>query len=136
VATARGPYRSDDEGQHWALINEGLQRPYTLHIAAAPDDADVVLVTVSRSAGRHEPQFYRSSTAGQSWDLIESLGNDHDMVVAFDWDTSAPERVYAGTDSGKLYWSQDRGLSWAPIPVELSSVAVGALAVGPAASGS
>lgn len=53
------------------------------------------------------------------------------MVVAFDWDPSAPERVYAGADHGKLYWSQNRGLSWEPLPVELSSVAVGALAVGP-----
>ena len=131
VATARGPYRSDDEGQHWELINQGLQRPYTLHIAAAPDDADTVLVTVSRNAGRHNPQFYRSTTGGRSWDLIESLGNDDDMVVAFDWDPGAPKRVYAGTDRGKLYWSQDRGLSWQQIPVELSSVAVGALVVGP-----
>jgi len=131
VATARGPYRRDDEGRHWELINEGLARPYTLHIAAAPDDADVVLVTVSRNAGRREPQFYRSTTGGRSWELIESLGQDEDMVVAFDWDRSDPERVYAGTDGGKLYCSQDRGLSWRPIPVTLSSVAVGALAVGP-----
>jgi photosystem II stability/assembly factor-like uncharacterized protein len=135
VATARGPYRSDDEGEHWALINQGLQRPYTLHIAAAPDDADTVLVAVSRNAGRHNPQFYRSTTGGQSWDLIESLGNDDDMVVAFDWDPGAPGRVYAGTDSGKLYWSQDRGLSWQQIPVNLSSVAVGALVVSPVALG-
>jgi len=131
VATARGPYRSDDEGKHWELINEGLARPYTLHIAAAPDDADVVLVTVSSNAGRREPQFYRSTTGGRSWELIEALGQDEDMVVAFDWDRRDPERVYAGTDSGKLYCSQDRGLSWRPIPVALSSVAVGALAVGP-----
>ena len=102
-----------------------------MHIAAAPDDADVVLVTVSRNAGRREPQFYRSTTGGRSWELIESLGQDEDMVVAFDWDRSDPERVYAGTDGGKLYCSQDRGLSWRPIPVTLSSVAVGALAVGP-----
>jgi photosystem II stability/assembly factor-like uncharacterized protein len=130
VATARGPYRSDDEGQHWELINEGLQRPYTLHIAAAPDDADVVLVTVSRNAGRQQPQFYRSTTGGQTWQLVEGLGSDADMVVAFEWDPSDPARVYAGTDHGQLFCSLDRGVSWEPLPVKLSTVAVGSLAVG------
>ena len=130
VATARGPYRSDDEGQHWELINEGLQRPYTLHIAAAPDDADVVLVTVSRNAGRQQPQFYRSTTGGRTWQLVEGLGSDADMVVAFEWDPSDPARVYAGTDHGQLFCSLDRGVSWEPLLVKLSTVAVGALAVG------
>ena len=61
VATARGPYRSADEGQHWELINHGLQRPYALHISAALDDADLVLVTVSTNARRQQPQLYRST---------------------------------------------------------------------------
>ena len=132
VATARGPYRSDDEGAHWELINDGLQRPYTLHIAAAPDDEELVLVSVSRNAGRQEPQFYRSTTGGRVWQRIEALGDDADMVVAIDWDPEDSQRVYAGTDRGGLFCSIDRGVSWQPLPVRLSTVAVGALAVGPA----
>lgn len=131
VATARGPYRSDDEGEHWELINNGLQRPYALHIAAAPDNEAVVLVSVSRNAGRQEPQFYRSATGGRSWECLTSFSAD-DMAVAFDWDPRAPRRVYAGTDRGRLYCSDDRGTSWQALPVQLSTVAVGALAVGPA----
>ena len=127
VATAKGPYRSDDEGLSWQLINEGLQRPYALHIAAAPDAADMVLLSVSRNAGRQEPQFYRSTTGGRSWEQIESVGADEDMVVAFDWDIRRPQRVYAGTDKGKLFWSTDSGVSWEPISIVLPSVAVGAL---------
>ena len=67
VAIARGLYRSADEGQHWELINHGLQRPYALHISAAPDDADLVLVTVSTNARRQQPQLYRSTTGGAEW---------------------------------------------------------------------
>ena len=135
VATARGPYRSQDDGGHWELINDGLQRPYTLHIAAAPDDAEVVLVSVSRNAGRQAPQFYRSTTGGRVWQLVESCGDPgdpDDMVVAFDWDVQAPQRVYAGTDRGKLFCSNDRGMSWQRLLVTLPTVAVGALAVAPA----
>ncbi|MGQ4807238.1 hypothetical protein NKDENANG_00582 [Candidatus Entotheonellaceae bacterium PAL068K] len=131
VATARGPYRSDDAGAHWELINHGLQRSYTLHIAAAPDDADLVLVTVSKNAGRQQPQLYRSTTGGRSWQPITSIGADEDMVVAIDWDPTDPQRVYAGTDKGRLWCSHDRGASWLPVPVRLPTVAVGALVVAP-----
>ncbi len=132
VATARAPYRSDNGGADWELINSGLERRYTLHIAAAPDDANLVLVTVSENARRGNPQFYRSTDAGASWTLVDGLGageNPEDMVVAFDWDPEDPGRVYAGTDGGGLFSSADRGVTWQRLPVELPTVAVGAMAV-------
>ena len=132
VATASAPYRSSDDGENWEKINDGLARRYTLHIAAAPDDADQVLVTVSENARRKAPQFYRSTDGGQTWSLVEGLGSGEepeDMVVAFEWDTQAPEWVFAGTDGGKLFASSDRGETWEELPVTLPSVAVGALAV-------
>ena len=132
AATASAPYRSNDGGDQWERINGGLERRYALHIAAAPDDADLVLVTVSENARRKAPQFYRSTDGGQNWRLVEGLGSGEeagDMVVAFDWDAMSPNLVYAGTDGGKLFASSDRGETWAQLPVSLPSVAVGALAV-------
>ena len=133
AATASAPFRSDNGGDDWEQINDGLLRRYTLHIAAAPDDADLVLVTVSENARRKSPQFYRSTDGGRSWRLVDGLGEGEepeDMVVAFEWDAKERSRVYAGTDGGKLYVSDDRGETWRQLPVELPSVAVGALAVG------
>ena len=71
AATASAPYRSSDGGDQWEKINDGLARRYTLHVAAAPDDADLVLVTVSENARRKSPQFYRSTDGGQTWRLVE-----------------------------------------------------------------
>ena len=129
MATAGSPYRSDDEGLHWEQINSGLQRSYTLHITAAPDDADIVLVSVSSNAGRQNPQLYRSTTGGRQWQQITVVGSDDDMVVAIDWDPGDPRRVYAGTDRGKIFCSTDRGESWEPLPVSVQTIAVGAMAV-------
>ena len=129
VATAQAPYRSDDGGGHWELINDGLERRYTLHISAAPHDADLVLVAVSANAGRSNPQFYRSTDGGSHWQLIESVGKDDDMVVAIDWDPIVQNRVYAGTDSGKIYCSGDAGQKWEPVQVDLPTIAIGAMVV-------
>ena len=135
VATARAPYRSDDGGDTWNLINQGLERPYTLHIAAAPDDARIVLVTVSANSRRGEPQLQRSTDGGETWSLVSDIGHGDeasDMVVAFDWDRSDPGSVYAGTDDGRIYQSDDHGLHWNQLPVNLGTIAVGALVVGAA----
>ena len=93
-----------------------------------------MLVTVSENARRKSPQFYRSTDGGDTWQLVQGLGEGdeaEDMVVAFEWDPNDASAVYAGTDGGKLYLSRDRGESWEQLPVTLSSVAVGALAVAP-----
>ena len=131
AATALGPYRSDDGGQNWQLISDGLHRTYTLHIVAAPDDADLVLVSVSKNAGRAEPRVYRSTDGGMHWSQAPGAGTDEDMVVAMDWDPADPQRVYAGTDGGRLYSSDDRGQFWEPMPISLPAIAVGALVVAP-----
>ena len=131
LATADGPYRSDDGGKSWELINHGLERRYTVQIASAPDDADLVLVTVSRNAGRSEPQFYRSEDGGKHWGLVAEVGSGDGMVVAIDWDPNEPKRVYAGADNGKIYCSEDQGLNWVQIGVELKTLGVGALVVAP-----
>ena len=129
VATAQAPYRSDDGGAHWDLINHGLERRYTLHISAAPHDADLVLVTVSSNAGRSNPQFYRSVDGGTQWQLIDSVGNGEDMVVAIDWDPVIQNRVYAGTNGGKIYCSDDGGIRWERLHVDLPTIAIGAMIV-------
>lgn len=132
VATAQAPYRSDNGGVDWEIINHGLARRYALHIASAPDDANLALVTVSENSRRGNPQFYRSEDGGRSWTVVEGLGsgeNPADMVVAFEWDAQEADAVYAGTDGGGLFRSIDRGITWEPLPVQLGAVAVGALAV-------
>ena len=102
---------------------------YALHIAAAPDDADQVLLTASGNSRRENPQFYRSIDGGRKWKPITSAAKGGDMVVAFEWDLRSPGTVYAGTESGTIIRSQDHGETWQQLPVALPKLAVGAFAV-------
>ena len=90
-----------------------------------------MLVTVSTNASRANPQFYRSTDGGSTWNIIESIGCDDDMVVAIDWDPVIKNRVYAGTDGGKIYVSSDKGRTWMTAQVQLPTIAIGAMLVAP-----
>ena len=131
AATAGGPYRSDDAGETWTALLEGLERKYSVPISAAPDDPDTVLVAVARGPMRQGALAYRSTDGGRSWGLLP-LGGDDDMVIAYSWDPASPGTVYAGTDSGLIYASPDAGESWEQLDVDLPALAVGALQVAPA----
>ena len=87
-------------------------------------------MTVSSNAGRSNPQFYRSTDGGGDWRLVGSIGCDDDMVVAIDWDPAQNNRVYAGTDQGNIFCSNDGGLTWEALPVKLPAIAIGSLVVG------
>jgi photosystem II stability/assembly factor-like uncharacterized protein len=129
AGTARGPFRSDDGGDSWQPITNELPRLYTVPVTPAPDDERCVLLAVANNAGRKGAQAYVSDDGGAQWSRLWDLGADDDMAVAFAWDPVDTQRVYAGTDSGKLYGSADRGRSWHRLNVELPSLAVGALAL-------
>ena len=72
-----------------------------------------------------------SINGGRDWTLVEAVGSDGDMVVALDYDPANPRRVYAGTDSGRIFCSEDRGESWEALAVKLPTIAVGGLIAGP-----
>lgn len=130
AATANGPYRSDDAGDNWTHINSGLARRYSVPVSVSPTDHRRVFASVSDNPGRRSGvHAYMSTDAGESWSQL-GIGADDDMVIAYAWDPYDNNRVYAGTDSGKLYISPDAGESWEAIDAGLDSIAVGALAVG------
>ena len=129
AATAHGPYRSDDGGDTWLDIGEGLERRHNIPIVPSPDDHNLVVAGVASSARRKEAQAVRSTDGGSTWARLEGLGADENMVVALAWDPTVANRVFAGTDQGVIYASDDRGASWRVICDSLPTVAVGAMAV-------
>ncbi len=131
AATAEGPYRSKDAGDSWQTLAGGLERRYSVAVVSAPDDPSRVLAAVANNAGRKGAQAYASTNSGDAWERI-ALGADDDMVVAFVWDPLDLERVYAGTDGGKLYVSENRGETWRRGQISIPSIAVGAMAAAPA----
>ena len=120
-----GMHRSDDTGQTWTEITEGLPTEFGFAAAAHPHDRDTFyVVPLEPLHGRCMPDghaaVWRTRDAGSSWQRLDR-GLPHDgayvgvlregmAVDAFD----APG-LYFGTSTGQVFASTDEGDSWSQI---------------------
>ena len=133
VATASAPYRTDDGGDRLGVDQRRSGPPlHPPRRRGPPTTRTSCWSRCRKTPGATTRNSTAPLTAARAGGWSRGLGsgeNPEDMVVAFEWDPHSPGHVYAGTDGGKLYASNDRGETWQQLPVTLSSVAVGALAV-------
>jgi hypothetical protein len=117
-----GLYRSDDWGDQWTDIANGVPSDFGFGMAMHPHDPDTVyIVPMESDQFRCTPEarlrVYRTRDAGQSWHpLTQGLPqeNAYETVLrdALATDTAPSAGVYLGTRSGKVYASADDGERW------------------------
>jgi len=117
-----GLYRSDDGGDSWKDVANGVPSDFGFCMGIHPRDPDTAYIVPLHSDGfRCTPdgrlRVYSTRNAGASWkpltrglpqkDALETVLRDAMAVDAFD-----PAGIYFGTRSGRLYGSRDEGRSW------------------------
>ncbi|HEX6939198.1 MAG TPA: hypothetical protein VF158_07275 [Longimicrobiales bacterium] len=117
-----GVYRSDDRGESWTEITDGLPSGFGYALALDPHDADVAYVIPEESSHMRAVadgrlRVYRTRDAGASWEpLTRGLPQQHAYVSilreGMDTDGLDPCGVYFGTSSGHLFASRDGGDNW------------------------
>ena len=138
-----GLYRTDDRGETWTDIANGVPSDFGFPISIHPTDPDTAwIIPLESDMFRCTPEgklrVYRTRDAGASWqamskglpqqDAYETILRDA-MAV----DASDPAGIYFGTRNGKLFGSQDEGESWSEIADGLPPVvSVRAVSVGKA----
>jgi len=120
-----GLYRSDDWGDAWTDIANGVPSDFGFAMAMHPHDPDTVyIVPLEADQFRCTPEaklrVYRTRNAGASWEpLTEGLPQEgaYETVLRDAMDTAATRvgGVYFGTRSGKVYASDDAGDSWTQV---------------------
>ena len=128
-----GLYRSDDWGDTWSDIANGVPSDFGFAMAMHPKDRDTVfIVPIESDQFRCVPEakmrVYRTRNAGTSWAPLGRGLPEHDAyeTVLRDGlatDSHDPAGVYFGTRSGKLYASADSGESWQEVAGGLPSIA-------------
>jgi photosystem II stability/assembly factor-like uncharacterized protein len=120
-----GLYRSDDWGDSWTDIANGVPSDFGFAMVMHPHDPDTVyIVPLESDQFRCVPEaklrVYRTRDAGASWHpLSDGLPQEEAFETVLrdsmctDGHTSAG--IYFGTRLGKLYGSADAGESWMEI---------------------
>jgi photosystem II stability/assembly factor-like uncharacterized protein len=138
-----GLYRSDDWGDSWQDIANGVPSDFGFAMQMHPHDPDTVyIVPIQSDEFRVVPEgklrVYRTRNAGASW---EALADGLPQSQAFETvlrdglaaDTHDPAGLYFGTRSGKLFASANGGDSWQELADALPPICcVKAAVVGPA----
>jgi photosystem II stability/assembly factor-like uncharacterized protein len=117
-----GMHRSDDAGQTWTEITEGLPSDFGFAAAAHPHDRDAFyVIPLDGGHGRTMPEgraaVWRTRDAGASWERLSQglpQENAHLGVLreGMAIDPLETPGLYFGTSTGALFASADEGDSW------------------------
>ena len=127
-----GMHRSDDAGQSWSEITEGLPSDFGFAAAAHPHDRDTFyVIPVDPGHGRTMPDgqaaVWRTRDAGSTWQRLDKglPTKDAHLGVLREGMAIDGEDVpglYFGTSTGQVFASVDEGDSWSEIASYLPSI--------------
>jgi len=117
-----GLYRSDDWGESWQDIANGVPSDFGFAMQMHPHDPDTVyIVPIQSDEFRVVPEgklrVYRTTDAGESWQpltggLPQQQAFENVLRDGLTADSHDPAGIYFGTRGGKLFGSADEGESW------------------------
>ncbi len=126
-----GVYRSDDEGDNWHEIHQGLPANFGFPVVVHPHQPDTLYVFPLEASMARYPEgararVYRSRDAGEHWqELDQGLPDSYYVGVMRDAmcaDDHATAGIYFGDRSGSVWVSPDEGEDWHQISSYLPDV--------------
>jgi photosystem II stability/assembly factor-like uncharacterized protein len=128
-----GMHRSDDAGQSWTEITEGLPTDFGFAAAAHPHDRESFYVIPldpghTRCMPEGSAAVWRTSDAGSSWRRLDRGLPQHDAHLGvlregLAIDSEDEPGLYFGTSTGQVFASADEGESWSEIASYLPAIA-------------
>lgn len=126
-----GVYRSDDSGETWESIADGLPADFGFVMLTHPRRSGTAWVIPLQADGERIPPeaklaVHRTDDAGASWTRQDRglPNNEYNAVLrdAAAVDTLEPVGVYFGTRGGTVYASDDEGDSFSEVASHLPDV--------------
>ncbi len=126
-----GVYRTDDAGDNWISIADGLPADFGFTIFTHPSRSGTAWVIPIKADGERIPPdgqlaVHRTDDGGSSWErLAVGLNEPEYNVVLRDAacvDASEPAGVYFGTRGGSVYASADEGNQFSEVLSRLPDV--------------
>ncbi|MFS2139961.1 WD40/YVTN/BNR-like repeat-containing protein [Duganella sp. Dugasp56] len=115
VLTVNAIYRSTDDGQTWSgkLSSQQFDGLYYTRTVMSPAGADNSLVlAMGDGTPGHVSRLYRSDDGAQTWVQSELAETPNSTFWALGTHAADPTLLFAGTKYGRLFRSNDGGVSW------------------------
>lgn len=116
-----GVLRSDDHGNSWQSISEGLPSDFGFPIVVHPQDPDIVYVVPleasTRTCPEGKPAVWRSENGGAKWKRLARGLPKRDSYFtvlrdAMSFDDCRTPALYFGTTTGQLWLGREGGEAW------------------------
>jgi hypothetical protein len=127
-----GMHRSDDAGNSWVEITDGLPTEFGFAAAAHPHDRDTFyVIPLDPGHGRIMPEgraaVWRTRDAGSSWQRLDRGLPQRDAHLGVLREGLAVDSLdvpgfYFGTSTGQVFASADEGDSWNEIASYLPAI--------------
>lgn len=109
-----GVYKTEDNGRHWRVINNGLASYAVYSLAVSPSEPEVVFAAT-------EEGLSKSTDGGEHWRTLPHSGKKELRLTgerklsirAIAVDPGNGRIVYAASPGGKVFKSTDGGETWA-----------------------
>ena len=128
-AAGQGIARSDDRGDTWVRLDEGLDRRYAWAEAVDPADPELWYVAVSRSPsaahGDGDGQARLLRRRGNRWEAVDTWGSSaalRRMPYALATLPEQPGRLLVGLRGGTFLITDDAGQTWSQLAMRLPDV--------------
>jgi photosystem II stability/assembly factor-like uncharacterized protein len=126
ATTGRGFYRSDDGGRHWRHLMSGLDRPYTVPLAASRQQPGRLYTAAAATPPPGWRQganasLYRSDDGGEDWVRLDHGLPSPFAVMVRQIAVDDTETVYIAAGH-ELFVSYDEGDSWQQLAGELPTI--------------
>ena len=128
VAKGRALYRSDDGGANWRPMASEFREEYSVPLAIHPKKPEVIYSAVAngqpgqwrKRASGAEAFLIQSTDSGKSWKKLDNELSkaNKSFVVAFAFEPSDADWMFAAQRNGDLFGSRDAGASWSKIDVK------------------
>ncbi len=110
VSDVAGIWKSDDLGENWIPINNGLANLKVSFLGIAPSDSDILYAGTSTG-------LFRSKNQGNNWELCNTNSGKISFKRPHNYRSIAisktnPGTLIVGTQEEELYFSDDFGNSW------------------------
>jgi len=123
VGTKKGLFRLHGGGDRkaWTMDGPHIEGYEVIHTCSSPVEPETVYAAVTHAVwGAH---VYVSRDGGASWSSLDSVPHHHsprrgEHLKAIWYLSHTPDgsRIYAGIDPAGLFFSDDEGASWHPVP--------------------